>query len=333
MRVDVPRPLDLTLPTVGDDVVQLYAPWSTASDDVLPGNVDVAGPAYDPASLTVLDIACASSASWVVVPRPAAASVHKPMSAVGVRPPKSSVPIDVVEPSSGPAPLMRVDNMGQQCLGRSTSVDVASYPGLPSASVDVVCQPHSSFMGADVVRPTPTRADVVHPSSMGADAARPMTIGGVHPPSLGAGVVGPMPTHVAYPPSTQIGSGVDVALRTSGPTLADARSDIPRPRPAHASQYAAVCTGVQVQTPVETLTAHSLLLLGRRTVSPESSPTLACMSGCRLLEQLHPRLARPSLCHRVATSCSRYLLPVLMRQWSCRPPLVRRVCRMHLVVV
>ena len=165
------------MPTVGDDVVQLYAPWSTASDDVLPGNVDVAGPAYDPASLTVLDIACASSASWVVVPRPAAASVHKPMSAVGVRPPKSSVPIDVVEPSSGPAPLMRVDNMGQHCLGRSTSVDVASYPGLPSASVDVVRQPHSSFMGAD--------------------AARPMTIGGVHPSSLGAGVVGPMPTHVA----------------------------------------------------------------------------------------------------------------------------------------
>jgi len=54
--------------------------------------------------------------------------------------------------------------------------------------------------------------------------------------------------------------------------LADARSDIPRPRPAHASQYAAVCTGVQVQTPVETLTAQSLSLLGRRTVSPESPP-------------------------------------------------------------
>ena len=28
MRVDVSRPLDLTLPTAGDDV-QLYAPWST----------------------------------------------------------------------------------------------------------------------------------------------------------------------------------------------------------------------------------------------------------------------------------------------------------------
>ena len=135
-RVDVSRPLDLTLPTASDDVVQLYAPWSTASDDVLPGNVDV--------------------------------------SAVGVRPPKSSVPIDVVEPSSGPAPPTRVDDMGQQRLGRPT-VDVASYSSLPSASVDVVRQPHSSFIGADVVRPAPIRADVVYPSSMGADATRPMT--------------------------------------------------------------------------------------------------------------------------------------------------------------
>ena len=68
---------------------------------------------------------------------------------------------------------MRVDDMGQQRLGRPTSVDVVSYPGLPSAGVDVVRQPHSSFLGADVVRPTPIRADVVYPSSMGADATRP----------------------------------------------------------------------------------------------------------------------------------------------------------------
>jgi len=240
MRVDVPRPLDLTLPTVGDDVVQLYAPWSTANDDVPLGNVDVAVSAYDPASLTVLDFACAPSTSSVVAPRSTDASVHKPISAVGVRPPKSSVPIDVVEPSSGPAPPTRVDDMGQQRLGRPTSVDVASYPGLPSAGVDVVRQPHSSFLGADVVRPAPIRADVVYPSSMGADATRPKTLGGTHPPSLGAGVVGPMPTNVAYPSSVPIGSGIDVALRTSGPTLADPRSDIPRPRSVHASQYAAV---------------------------------------------------------------------------------------------
>ena len=60
MRVDVSRPLDLTLPTAGDDV-QLYAPWSTASDDVPPGNVDVAGSAYDPARLLYLTL-CVSLA-------------------------------------------------------------------------------------------------------------------------------------------------------------------------------------------------------------------------------------------------------------------------------
>ena len=118
-------------------------------------------------------------------------------------------------------------------------------------------------MGADVIRPTPTRADVVHPSSMGVDITRPMPVG--------AGVVGPTPAHVAYPPSAQLGSGVDVASHTSKPTLADARFGVPKPRPAHASQYAAVCTGVQVQTPVETLTAQLLLLSGRRTASPQSS--------------------------------------------------------------
>jgi len=127
MRVGVPRPLDLTLPIAGDDVAQPYAPlsvgvdiagpMSTASDveyTLPPGNVDVAGPTYDPASLTVLDIACAPSPSSVVAPMPAVASVHKSMSVVGVRPPKSSVPIDVVEPSSGPAPPTRIDDMGQQ---------------------------------------------------------------------------------------------------------------------------------------------------------------------------------------------------------------------------
>jgi len=167
---------------------------------------------------TVLDTACAPSTSSVVEPRSIDASVHRPISTVGVRPPKSSVPIDVVEPSSGPAPLMRVDDMGQQRLGRPTSVDVASYPGLSSASVDAARRPHTLSMGVDVVRPTPTRADVVYPSSMSADATRPMTLGGTHPPFLGAGIVGPMPSHVAYPSSVPIGIGVDVALRTSGPT-------------------------------------------------------------------------------------------------------------------
>jgi len=286
MRIDVPRPLDLTLPIASDDVAHTYAPLSvditrpaydlsvpTASNVTytLPsGNVDVAGPAYNPAPLTVIDIACTPGPSSVDAPRPTGVSVHGPMPAVGVRPPKSSVPVDVVEPSSGPAPPTRVHVIGQQRLGRPTSVDVASYPDLPSASVGAVRQPHSSLMRADVVRPTHTRADVVHRSSVGVDITRPMPVSGTHPPPMNADVVGPMPAHVAYLPSMQIGSGVDVASRTFGPTLADHRSDVPGPRPAHTSQYAAVCTGVQVQTPVETLTAQSLLL-GRRTASPQSS--------------------------------------------------------------
>ena len=226
--VGVPRSLDLTLPA--------------ASDDVPPGNVDVAGPAYDPASLTVHDIACAPSPSSVVAPRPTGVGVHRPMPPMGMRQPKSSVPVDVVAPLSGPAPLMT--DVGMQGLGGPTSVDDMPYPGPLSVSVGAVRQ--------------------LHTSSMGADATRPMPVGSMHPPSSGAGIVGPTPAHVAHPSSAQLGSGVDVASR---PTLADTR-----PRSARASQYAAVCTGVQVQTPVETLTAQSLLLLGRRSVSPESSP-------------------------------------------------------------
>ena len=44
-----------------------------------------------------------------------------------------------------------------------------------------------------------------------------------------------------------------------------------QPTPAYTSQYAAVCTGLQVQTSAETLTAQSLLLLGRCPTSPQSS--------------------------------------------------------------
>ena len=45
-----------------------------------------------------------------------------------------------------------------------------------------------------------------------------------------------------------------------------------QPTPTYTSQYAAVCTGLQVQTSAETLTAQSLLLLGRCPTSPQSSP-------------------------------------------------------------
>jgi len=45
-----------------------------------------------------------------------------------------------------------------------------------------------------------------------------------------------------------------------------------QPTLAYTSQYSAVCTGLQVQTSAETLTAQSLLLLGRCPTSPQSSP-------------------------------------------------------------
>jgi len=70
MRVDVSRPLDLTLPIASGDVAHPCAPLSvdvdiarstlTTSDVAYtrpPGNVDVAGSAYDPAPFTVIDIA------------------------------------------------------------------------------------------------------------------------------------------------------------------------------------------------------------------------------------------------------------------------------------
>jgi len=160
MRIDVPRPLDLTLPIASDDVAPLsVARPSDVAYTLPPGNVDVAGPACGPAPLTVIDVACTPGPSSVNAPRPAGVNVHRPMPPMGVRQPKSSVPVDVVASLPGPAPPTR-DVVGQPGLGRPTSVDVTRYPGLPFASVDVVRQPHSSFMGADVVRPTPTRADV-----------------------------------------------------------------------------------------------------------------------------------------------------------------------------
>jgi len=232
--VDVPRPLELTSSSV----------------------VDVAHP-YAPPS--------------VDVNRPTSVDVRRPLPTMGVRQSRSMMNADADEPSAGSSRPMRVGDEGRQGLGRPMSVDV-------------VRQPHSSLMGVDVVRPVPTPrqssvVDAVHPPSTGVDVTKPMPVGGVHSPSMGTGVVGPMPAHVsrqsgttniAYPPGSQSSIGVGVASDILRPTLADVSYQPPTwtgPKPAYASQYAAVCTGVQVQTPVETLTAQSLLLLGRRTAS------------------------------------------------------------------
>jgi len=199
--VGVPSQPGLALPSVTDVA---FSHTRVRSDTPMPlsdvGQHGLARPTYDlsvptandvaytlsSGNIDAIDIAYTPGPSSVDVPRPTDASVHRPMPAVGVRPPKSSVPVDVVGPSSGPAPHMCVDVVGQQRLGRPTSVDVAHYPGPPSASVDVVRPPS---MGPDVVRPTPTRVDVVHLSSMGVDITRPMPVGGTHPSSMGAGVL------------------------------------------------------------------------------------------------------------------------------------------------
>jgi len=57
----------------------------------------------------------------------------------------------------------------------------------------------------------------------------------------------------------------------SRPTLADDESAMRQSMSAYTGQYAAVCTGLQVQTSAETLTAQSLLLLGRCPTSPQLS--------------------------------------------------------------
>jgi len=57
----------------------------------------------------------------------------------------------------------------------------------------------------------------------------------------------------------------------SRPALADDESAMRQSTSAYTGQYAAVCTGLQVHTSAETLTAQSLLLLGRCPTSPQSS--------------------------------------------------------------
>jgi len=136
MRIDVPRPLDLTLPIVSDDVAHPYAPLSVDVDMTRPTH-DLSLPTASDVAYTlssgnidVIDIACTRGPSSVDAPRSAGIDVRRPIPSMGVRPPKSSVPVDVVASLSDPAPPMRDD-----AVGRPTSVDVAHYPGPPSVYV------------------------------------------------------------------------------------------------------------------------------------------------------------------------------------------------------
>jgi len=121
------------------------------------------------------------------------------------RQPKSSVPIDVIESLPGPAPPTRVDIVGRQGLHAPTPVDVVRHPGPPFASVDVVSQPYSSSVGADVVRPTPP--PVLRWPSVADVAPQP----GLQP-AVGvngaSGIVGPSLADVVYQPGAATADAV-----------------------------------------------------------------------------------------------------------------------------
>jgi len=285
VRSDTPMPLsdvgqrglarptyDLSVPTASDVAYTLSS-----------GNVDV------------IDIACTPGPSSVDVPRPASVSVHRPMPAVGVRPPKSSVPVDVVGPLYDPAPPTRVDIVGQQRLGRPLSVNVAHYPGPPSASVDVEHQPYSS-MSADVVRPTPPQvlcwpgvADVVPQPGLqpavSADGA--------------SSIVGPLLADVVHQP---------------GAATADAVTD--HPSTWTATRYVAARANAAEFASVGTMTAKSLRRLDRLTASSDSSP------HSRVIEWLHTSESMPppySVVEPVPVSDRNRHCPSVPRQW----------CRVH----
>ena len=175
--------------------------------------------------------------------------------------------------------------------------------------------------------PRPTSIDVGHSLSKGVDIARPPPVHvRLTPTSMSAG---PMPAaHAVYPSS--------VGAHVSRPTLADDESAVRQPTSAYTGQYAAVCTGLQVQTSEETLTAQSLLLLGRCPTSPQSSSHSSVHELLQATGTHAPRLARSSLSRLAALSCGRYWLLVQRHPWLCHRLSVRRArraCRVRLDVV
>ena len=158
---------------------------------------------------------------------------------------------------------------------------------------------HVLSKGIDVARPTPTRVTPTHDTPTHASV------------SVSAG---PMPAHAVYPSS----------VRAPRPTLAD--DDSATQQPAYTGQYAAVCTGLQVQTSAETLTAQSLLLLGRCPTSPHSSHS-SVHDWLQPQVLMHPRLVLSSLSHLAAPSCSRFWPRAQRHPWPCHRLSVRHVRR------
>jgi len=191
-------------------------------------------------SSTITDIfELASLPSTVAARHQLPAIVSRPSTA-GRRQSKSSVPTDINEPSLG---SMREES--QSGVTGSTSIGVVSQP----------------YSVADIAEPRPTSINVGQLLSRGVVRSSPTHVRPT--PTHTSMSAGPMPAHVVYPPS--------VGVHVPRPTLADDESAMRQPTSAYTGQYAAVCTGLQVQTSAETLTAQSLLLLGRCPTSPHSS--------------------------------------------------------------
>ena len=223
------------------------------------------------------------------------------------------------------------------------------------SAVDVVYPPsgtyvvHLSSLGVDVVHTPSTSVSAVRSPSASSD--RPMPIGGTHPPSMGASVVGPTsaPTSrksgVAYTPGPQPAVGVDDTSDIARPTSADvgrqpgATATAYQPptwtgsKPVYASHYAAVRTDVAVHTSAQTLTAQSLLLLGRHAASPQSSPHTSVREWLQTSGTAAPP---PSPAESVSSSSSELQQAFASGAEAAMvmpPLLVRRVCRIRLGVV
>jgi len=159
----------------------------------------------------------------------------------------------------------------------------------------------------------PTSIDVGHPLSECVARPSPTHARPMHTPtSMSAGLMSA--THAACPPS--------VGAHVARPTLADDELALRQPTSAYTGQYAAVCSGLQVQTSAETLTAQSLLLLGRCPTSPHSS--LSSVHDWLQATGTHAPSASPV---ESVSSCSNYWLLVQRHPWLCHRLSVRRARR------
>ena len=198
-----------------------------------------------------------------------------------VSPTRSTV-IDVGQ-SVGDRPAI-VDAPRQLSLVRPTVVDVARPSGPESLDVAMSVRPPGSVVSAGVrecsaILARPVFVDVGGRQGLG----RPMTVDTVRLPGLAPPAyvdfvqqADPQPADVDVASALARPTSADVTYQPGAATTTDAAVYHPPtwtgPKPAYASQYAAVRTDVAVHTSAETLIAQSLLLLGRHAASPQSSP-------------------------------------------------------------